>query len=442
MIYDKILVGAGPCAVAALSALPLGQKILVITGAASRLGPAQARSMHAKIASTARENREEVGIAQRIPFAPPAKGELLRPAIVGGLANYWGQQFARYEARDPWPAGSFDSHAQYLEACFRVEGLFHCSPGTHAADPLTLGSGYTCRTPNLVAGSAAGRQLGLLSMRDVFQSQAAAHQATVVDLAAVRWEVRGDLVRVVLSDGSEASGRLLLLAAGVVGTLNLVFASSADVGSATFDDHAPSMLYTTLRGKALPTTRADGVPHFNTLAIERVVDDQVALFASLYRLSHAPLSLLLAMLKLPAFPRGFKIPGLMNIITPVQVWTHATQMRYRLERGSATAFVDSAPDAAADTEMASFLAWIRQHARVWKVAAPVPGGGFHFCAARVRSKHRPQELALDEYLAQTQQGRVVAVDGSVLPQLGCRPSALTMMANSRRIVQRLESLQD
>ena len=440
MTFDKILVGAGPCAVAALSAQRPGQKILVITGAAPQLSPAQARGIHAKITSTAREGREEIGIGQRIPFAAPAKGELLRPAIVGGLANYWGQQFARYEANDPWPAGAFDSHAQYLEACGRIEELFHCSPGAAAQDAVTLGSGYSCRTPNLVVGSAAGRQLGLRSMRDAFQAQAAAQGAAVVDLAAVRWEVRGDLVRVVLSDGTEAEGRRLLLAAGVVGTLNLVFASCREVISATFDDHAPSMLYTTLRGRTLPTARADGEKHFNALAIERIVNGGVTLFASVYRLGHAPLSLLLAMLKLPPFSRGYKIPSLMNIITPIQVWTHATQMRYRLERGSATAFMEHAPDGATDTEMLAFLAWIKQHAHVWKVAAPAPGGGFHFCAARVRGTGWQEELPLDEWLAQSQHGKVVAVDASVLPELGCRPSALTMMANSRRIVQRLEAL--
>jgi hypothetical protein len=202
------------------------------------------------------------------------------------------------------------------------------------------------------------------------------------------------------------------------------------------------MLYTTLRGRALPTTRADGEKHFNTLAIERVVDGGVTLFASLYRLGHAPLSLLLAMLKLPAFSRGLTIPRLMNVITPIQVWTHATQMRYRLERGRASASVETAPNAASDNEMGAFLSWLHQHARVWKVAAPAPGGGFHFCAARVCSGARRQELSLPRYLSQTQQGRVVAVDGSVLPELGCRPSALTMMANSRRIVETLEPLGD
>jgi choline dehydrogenase-like flavoprotein len=85
--------------------------------------------------------------------------------------------------------------------------------------------------------------------------------------------------------------------------------------------------------------------------------------------------------------------------------------------------------------MTGFLQWIKQRARVWKIAGPVPGGGFHFCAARVRTADG--ELAtLDDYLHKTQRGKVVVVDASALPDLGCRPSALTMMANSHRQVER------
>lgn len=435
MLFDTLLIGSGPCAVAALSALPQGQRILVVTGAGPRLSGPDMKSVHAKITSTAREHGEEIGIAQRIPFAGPAKGELLRPAIVGGLANYWGQQFARYEANDPWPAVTFDSHAEYLEACGEIEALFECSPGSADPGTVSLGSGYQHRTPNLVLGSARGGRLGLQSMRTVFHELAAAHDALVVHLSAVQWETQGGIVRVLMSDGSTVEGRRLLLAAGVVGTLNLAFASCGEIRSATFGDHAPSMLYTTLSGKALPTTRADRERHFNTLAIERVVNAQVTLFASLYRLSHAPLSLLLAMLKLPALVKGIRIPGLMNLITPIQVWTHATQMRYRLERGIPTAFVEETADAATDTEMTAFLSWLKQHARVWKIVAPAPGGGFHFCAARVTSAEASEET-LHDHLLRTQQGRVIAVDASILPDLGCRPSALTMMANSRRTVER------
>lgn len=435
MVFDTILIGAGPCAVAALSALPKGRKILVISGAGGRLSAAHARFVHAKIDSVARENGEDPGIAQRIKFAPPAKGELVRPAIVGGLANYWGQQFARYEAKDPWPRQTFGTHVQYLAACEEVEKLFYCSPDAARSSAVTLDSGYSYRTPNLVLGSASDRSLGLLSMRNVFQSLAASHGATVVHLSAVRWELMRDSVRVFMSDGSCAEGRQLLLAAGVVGTLNLAFASCPEIAAATFGDHAPIMLFTTLKKSSLPTTRPDGVKHFNTLAIEKILDDKIALFASLYRLSHAPLSLLFAMLKLPALSKGIKMPGLINLLTPIQLWTEATQFRYRLERGSNSAFVDVPPaPGAEDAELAAFLRWLKPRAKVWKISWATPGGGFHFCAARLRLADGV-EIPLSDHLHQTQPGRVIVVDGASLAELGCRPSALTMMANSRQTVE-------
>lgn len=434
--FDTILVGAGPCAIAALSALPKGRKVLVLTGADARLSANQSKACHAKIDSVAHENSEPRGIGDRISFVHPSKGELVQSAIVGGLANYWGQQFFRYEANDPWPQRNFVTHADYLATCGEMEALFRCSPGANCRSKVALDSGYRHRTPNLVLGSATGPHLGLLSMRDAFQTQATLHNATVLHLAAQRWELGNGFVRVILSDGSTVSGKQILLAAGVIGTLKLIFASCIDVRSTTFSDHAPVMLYTTLKPSMLPMVRHDGEKHFNTLAIERVLEDKVTLFASAYRLSDAPLSLLLAMLRMPAVVKGLNIPRFMNIITPVQVWTETTQMRFRLERGRDKAVVEAGTINGEDLEMKDFLCWLKHRSMVWKVAKYTPGSGFHYCSARVASADAP-EMPVEDYLQQTQNGRVVAVDATILAKLGCCPSALTMMANSRRTVERL-----
>ena len=198
MLFDFILIGAGPTAVAALTALPLGKKVLVATGANCRLGGSRTKSVHAKIASVARESGEEIGIGERISFAAPTKGELLRPAIVGGLANYWGQQFARYEANDPWPRKTFDSYEQYLQTCGKMEKLFDCSPGPDGGGMVPLDAGYSHRTPNLVLGCAGGRRLGLMSMRAAVQpspkktGRTSSHQSSI-SMASARPAIGGAL---------------------------------------------------------------------------------------------------------------------------------------------------------------------------------------------------------------------------------------------------------
>ena len=437
MLFDFVLIGAGPCAVAALSALPPGKKTLVVTGTNDRLEARRARFVHAKIDSVAHENGEPAGVAQRIPFARPKRGELIRSSIVGGLANYWGQQFARYEANDPWPRETFSCHAEYLTACGKIEELFHCSPGHSSGEVQHLGSGYGCRMPNLVLGSAADPGLGLMSMQAVFNSLVVGGGATVLHHAAVSWEVMKDSVRVLLSDGSVVQGRRVLLAAGAVGTLQVVMASCPEVHSTTFGDHSPVMLYTTLKSRSLPMVRADGVRHFNALAVEKIVGGRVESFASLYKLSDAPLSLLLAMLKLPLLIRRLRIPRIMDLLTPVQLWTEATQMRYRLVRDEPHALVDvPSADCALDSELNCFLNWLKQHARIWKTTVTVPGGGFHFCAGRVQLDDGG-DVPLVDYLQETQNSRISVLDGAALPALGCRPSALTMMANSRQTMERL-----
>src|SRR5262245_17862864 len=126
-VYDIALIGSGPVAVAALAALPEGMKIVIATGEKKSAACRETKT-HFKIRAVAAGRREKPGVIS-IPFLGSKKGHLVDSATPGGLANYWGQQFVRYEESDPWPRDVFASHSEYIHDCARIEALFTCSPG-------------------------------------------------------------------------------------------------------------------------------------------------------------------------------------------------------------------------------------------------------------------------------------------------------------------------
>jgi len=62
--FDVIVVGAGPCALATLSALPANLSVAVITGSAPTLSPSS--DVHPKIRVVSLESGQHPGVADRI----------------------------------------------------------------------------------------------------------------------------------------------------------------------------------------------------------------------------------------------------------------------------------------------------------------------------------------------------------------------------------------
>lgn len=426
--HDIVVIGSGPSAISALMALPPGMDVGVVTGS---LSDAPAATVHPKIASVARERRELAGVTRLLPFA--GGGALADTAAVGGLANYWGQQFVRYCEGDPWPREFFTDFDDYQATCEEIEAQFVCTPGGHSPrEPLY--HDYVASTPNLLIGTPKATSSGLLAMRNVFEAQATARRLSRYPVAAVRWEVTGNHARLLLADGSHLTARLLVLAAGVVGSLRLTMASHPEVLDVGLDDHAPYMIFLARRPRALELARCDGLRHFNSVTVERFDGQTVRLFASFYRMSKGPLSLTLASLGLPSlFPRLYP-PRIVDWLTPVQVWTPATRMRYLIERDACEARLVSRPVIESDTELADFRRWLGSIGIVIRIAHTRPGYGFHYHAGTV-SAAKAERQSLVAFLQAATGNRVLCVDASTLREIGCRPHSLTLMASAWRQTQ-------
>src|SRR5262249_37527373 len=136
-------------------------------------------------------------------------------------------------------------------------------------------------------------------------------------------------------------------------------------------------------GGLLHNQRAKANDHFNALTIERIETGRSRLFASLYRMSCAPFSLLLSAAELPLCLRGWKTPPFVDLVKPLQVWTEAPTARYRLDRHANSVVKIEAPEADNDDVLGAFVKYLKARGIVLRIGAREASGGFHFHAAEV-----------------------------------------------------------
>ena len=432
-IYDVVLIGAGPAAVAARLALPDDLKIAVATGV-SEAGKSVGRSVHPKIDDSARRRRETKGVAHSLAFEGHKNGALYDTASVGGLANYWGQQFLRYDRNDPWPHDIFNSYSDYEADCEKIERLFTCT--ADVGREARQGDDYLQHPPKLLTGSKDDPGAGLSSLRGVFQLMAAGKLDLIVSEAVSALSVRDGLVHLQLSNGEALIGRKVILAAGVVGSLRLVMRSCPDLYAVRLSDHMPYMLYYLPGSGKLDLQCSGNTGHFNALSLEKIDEGRVRLFASVYRMSKAPFSLTLSALGLPPWLPNVYPPRVVDGILPVQVWTLNSKARYVIKRDAPKAILDNAPASSHDDALARFTHWLSHGGHILRRTMTPPGFGFHFHAGAVSGDGSAFE-GLQAFLDVRYAGRVICVDGSVLEEVGARPHTLTAMATAYRAVANL-----
>nr|VFK63736.1 MAG: hypothetical protein BECKUNK1418G_GA0071005_103618 [Candidatus Kentron sp. UNK]VFK70933.1 MAG: hypothetical protein BECKUNK1418H_GA0071006_104319 [Candidatus Kentron sp. UNK] len=435
-IFDVVLIGAGPAAVAALAALPKGLSAAIVTGTGAA-GGKKMSGIHAKIRATAWERREPPGIARPLPFKESSRGMLCDSAVIGGLANYWGQQFIHYQEDDTWSLDIFSSYEGYLQTCSKVETLFTCSGGQdnkHKVSPLT--DTYVTHTPRLLTGTKAEPNAGLVAMRNCFTLLAETHGARLYSAAAVLLKSTGAHVCIHLADGTKLTARRVVLAAGVVGSLRLTMASCAEVQSVRLTDHAPYMFYLLDNHRIVKRVCDDTLEHFNSLSLERVEENRVRLFASFYRMSQAPIGLTLAALGLPPlFPRTCP-PKIVDLITPIQVWTAISQMQYQVDRNAPWACLISRPELSGDEELQRFQDWLSTQGFILRRSQTLPGYGFHYHAGEISLDGAHFQNSPD-FIRERFQDRVLCIDASILTEIGVRPLTLTAMASAYEAIERM-----
>ena len=230
-----------------------------------------------------------------------------------------------------------------------------------------------------------------------------------------------------LDDGTQIRARHVFLAAGVLGTATLLARSLPKVAEIGFLDHAPYTINCLGLGRALGSPR-DYMKrgNFNALTLKQRNDGRCDMFASVYAVSQAPVSLVTTTLGLGPRLRGWRMGRFIDFVQPIRIWTRRTyvQFRYRPDQGPIEATQLPEPDQ--DEMLQGLLQWLASHRVRHTLGITAPGQGFHYHNLTLGTGKEPVDQAVDAAF----QGRVRVVDASCLTEIGCQPHTLTSMAQA------------
>lgn len=434
-VFDLAIIGAGPAGYAALTALQgYSGSVAMITGSV----PYSSQVGHGKICSVAYERQKGPSIGERAR-TKDGRGEVFATAEIGGLSNYWGQQLQRYRAKDPWGRSQFVPTWQaYCSACSAVENDLVLSGGAEAGDVETNDGMYS-QSPRLLVGTRKLPNAGLDSISEAISDRITAMPGVNLISARVnRIEAACESVKIIVSDGESIYARRVLLASGVPGSAGILSRSLPLVKEAYFSDHAPHMLLAFGLSRLLDDSHNKRVDHFNSLSLLKNSDDHTTLFASVYRLSGAPLSLLTTMLGIGAFGRGMTPPTFIDFMRPIQVWTLHTVSRCTYwPAAEIVDFEEAKRDT--DNELRNMQEWLRRNRVPVKLLSTPPGQGFHYHRLEL-STGQGKSVSVDKVLSDAFERRVTCIDASVLQEIGCMPHTLTAMAQGYARVRSLSGL--
>ncbi|QGZ54028.1 hypothetical protein [Paraburkholderia acidiphila] len=436
-VFDYVLIGSGPAAVSGLQIINRDRAVAVISGVNRIAVPRE--SVHPKVQAVSVESREEPGVCVAYTRSESPGKPLFSSAIAGGLANYWGQQFVRYEEHDEWPRYVFENFEAYEKECASIERAFVRSGGDEIRRFEEAGDQYSIRAPQLLTGCTSHPRSGLMAMRHSLRDEINRTGARLFDDRARSVTRKQGVWEILLESGQSITGKKVILAAGVIGTSELIANSFPDVAEIEFSDHSPWMLYTIGLGKLYRQRPATLRNHFNALTLEKTSNAATQMFASLYDMRQADLNLLLASTlgRTVSLLRGMRAPIGSQLLKPVQIWTPTSfdTIVVDLKKRESRSVSSTPREAGKDDVLAQTVSVLTTlGAKCLKASPTSPGYGFHYHNLQIKAGGGKRDNVA-EFLENRCGDSIKCIDASVLRHIGLRPHTLTSMAAARALTR-------
>lgn len=379
------------------------------------------------------EKRITPELADEVSFSP--KLSMYASASVGGFANYWGQQVPLYDEDEPWHAPGMDQYGDYLKICRELESYFHIVGG----DKITElnNTSLVAQSPRMLIGTKDQKNINLDSLSAAIRGKFSDLEGLKVINSRVRkFSFAQNLVELTLADGTSIHSRRMILASGVIGNSNILQRSIPMCRGTRLRDHSPYMIYTIGLSHQLGTSPSDFEDGFNSRTLSPHNKTYPPIFASVYKMSKASVSLITASLGLGVHMRGFRSSRLADFVHPVQLWTPNTLSRYQHTiKDNAATVIQVSSIIKTDPSLTTFQKDLKTCGVWFKTISSKPGQGFHYHDLRLLN-HNGAETSVADVLQHQFSGRVICVDASTMKKIGCKPHTLTSMARAVAMVRK------
>lgn len=427
--FDTTIIGAGPCAFGALLGLDPQSNLCVISGEEHPYTGSLKR-LHPKIRMVSTESNENPGIANPFLLTHGSKRALLfNTSKIGGLARYWGQSFIAYQPHHPWPKTLFNSYDAYINAVQNVEQHFKKTERHRIQrDSLPRDLGIDIRAASLMTGTVEAPDVGLLATGHIMRTECKRRGVDLRSGRVVRITPQGKKWCLHLQSGHIIQTQKLIIAAGAIGTGELLLKSFSDIKRIRIHDHTPWMLYSYGIERLLQKYWLKKATHFNIATLENKDEKHNDFFASVYDISKAKLNLLTSVFAGFTSPllKGIPAPFGSGLIKPIQLWTTQTYGAFDLSFNGSAVQAVAVPSVTHDPILTTFKSQLKkQGVYILKTTSTPAGLGYHYHNMHL-DIGETKTWHVNQFLAQ-QGNNLICVDGSALEHAGVRPHTLTAM---------------
>lgn len=424
-IYDIILIGSGPSAVASLLSFDKDISSAVITGYTHN----QSRDIncHAKFRFLSKKLNKPLNLTDSLHFKKSKVGSISNCSIVGGMTNYWGQQFDNYLKEDPWSREIFKNYNHYIN----ISKLIKSNLPIYYKSQTEKKNNIEIDNPKILTAQKNHNFDKYNEIAGLFNNLIKKNKVSVIDSKVVSIIKRDGNFELYTSKYEKIISKKIILAAGCYGSSLIAMNSFEKIKRIKFKDHAPELIYY-IRKKNWPNFKnTNSIKNMNSKSYRVINKNKTELFASFYQMSNMPIGLILSNFNLPIINLNISLPEFLDIFCPIQVWSKNTFQEYEIDRNSKFAnFYHH--DQFKDNQLDTFKSTLKDYGSIVSIRKTPPGFGFHYHRGQVTLDNN-NYVSLNKFLKEEYGENLLLSDSSALQNIGVVPPTLTYMATSYQL---------
>lgn len=408
-MLDIVIVGSGPSSISSLISLSNSKKKICIVTGENKLSDKKKFSInHPKISFLTNTNK----YFSDFFFNLENKNKIYSSNRIGGLGNYWGQGFGKNNYQNLNQKKLFKNEQDYKKIICKLYNYFNIN----IDNKFELNKNIFLKS-KILKGYKNFKNLNLNTFSHLFKNLT--KNRTVIHSKVLKIEDKTKYLKVFLNSGQVIYSKKVLLAAGVIGNLKIIFNSFKYVNTCKFNDDCPFLYYSFIFNNKFVKNISNFISYTHSNKNS---------FASIYSLSKIDLKFLIyyiAKIKI-ILKKKFYLKFLKNFIF-FQVWNNQSLEEVICNRDN-TYFVKK------KSKSKNKLNLKIKKMFVFYSTKTLPGQGFHYHNLRIKEKWR--FFHLENFLKTKFKSKVICIDSSIAKKIEPGPYTASEMAISYKIAKK------